>query len=147
MVGDGESAERSTGMLLVRAAKLHRVAVARHLAGIGLHIGQDLLLLALQHADGLSQRELADRLEVEQATVGVALRRMEGAGFVRRRPAPDDARVRQVVLTEQGRAALPRIHDAWRHAEAALTRDLSSTQVLDLHRILAAATADTQRRR
>ncbi len=141
MGGETGGAEQMTGMVLVRAAKLHRMAVARHLTAIGLHIGQDLLLLALENSDGLSQRELADRLEVEQATVAVALRRMESAGFVQRRPAPHDGRIRQVVLTEQGQAALPHVHDAWRDAEAVLARNLTSTQMVRLHRILAVATA------
>jgi DNA-binding MarR family transcriptional regulator len=137
----GDGVEQLTGLLLVRAAKLHRGVVARQLSEIGLHVGQDLLLLALEHSDGLSQRELADRLDVEQATVAVALRRLETAGFIRRSPAPDDRRVRRVVLTEQGMAALAHVRQAWTLAEAALTRHLNATQAAHLHQLLNAVTA------
>jgi DNA-binding MarR family transcriptional regulator len=130
-----------TGLLLVRAAKLHRFVVADRLARVGLHVGQDLLLLELSRADGVSQRELADRLGVEQATVGVALRRLESGGFVQRRAAVDDARVRAVFLTERGRDALPAIDAAWREAETALVGRLSARQAEQLRKLLTAMLA------
>ena len=129
-------ATTSIGLPLVRAAKKHRTAVARGLASVGLHVGQDLLLRELATADGMSQRELADRLEVEQATVGMALRRLEAGGFVVRRPAPEDGRVRLVFLTSAGRASLDHIDRAWRDAESALTQALSPSQLTILRKLL-----------
>lgn len=128
------------GLLLVATAKMHRSVVAEHLARVGLHVGQDLLLLQLARADGISQRELADRLGVEQATVGVALRRLESGGFVQRRPAQDDARVRATFLTQRGRDALPHIDAAWREAEAVLVGRLSPRQAQQLRELLTAVT-------
>lgn len=127
---------RTTGLLLVLAAKRHRSAVARVLASAGLHVGQDLLLRELKAADGMSQRELADRLGVEQATAGVALRRLEAGGFVSRRPAAGDGRVRLVFLTPSGHEALPHIDRAWREAESVLTDRLSSSELRELHELL-----------
>ncbi|MBA2316672.1 MAG: MarR family transcriptional regulator [Euzebyales bacterium] len=132
--------DRTTGVLLVRAAKAHRTVVAQHLAPVGLHVGQDLLLLELSRAEGMSQRQLADRLGVEQPTVGIALRRLEAAGFVQRRPAPDDARVRLVALTEQGRQTLQTIHSAWTAAEGLLTDRLTAKELGQLRRLLTAVT-------
>ncbi len=123
-------------MLLVGAAKQHRAAVARRLSPLGLHIGQDLLLLELEARGGVSQRELAARLGVEQPTVGVALRRLEAAGFVQRRPAPHDGRVRLVFLTPQGRVALPHVHRAWQDAEQVVTGRLSVPQARQLRTLL-----------
>jgi DNA-binding MarR family transcriptional regulator len=129
-------AQQTTGLLLVRAAKLHRATVGRHLARAGLHVGQDLLLLELEGSTGMAQRELADRLGVEQATVGVALRRLEAAGFVERTSAPDDGRVRLVLLTPRGREALPQIHAAWQEGEKVLTDPLTAAQLRHLHAFL-----------
>ena len=132
----GTPISQSTGLLLVHAAKLHRSVVGHRLGQAGLHVGQDLVLLELDGSEGLSQRELADRLGVEQATVGMALRRLESAGFVRRRPAADDARVRNALLTEKGEAALYDIQDAWRAAEEMLTGRLIGRQATELRRAL-----------
>jgi DNA-binding MarR family transcriptional regulator len=84
----------------------------------------------------MSQRELANRLGVEQATVAVALRRLEAAGFVSRRPAPEDARVRLTLLTEDGREALSHIDRAWREAEKVLTDALSPQELQALRTLL-----------
>lgn len=132
-----DRAVASTGWLLVLAAKKHRTAVARVLAAsAGLHVGQDLLLRELATADGMSQRELADRLGVEQATVGVALRRLEAGGFVTRRSAAEDGRVRLVFLTPTGRDALPHIDRAWREAESVLSEPLSPRELGALRELL-----------
>jgi DNA-binding MarR family transcriptional regulator len=141
-VGEGMAVNETTGVLLVRAAKSHRAVVARHLSALGLHVGQDLLLVELEHADGMSQRQLADRLGVEQPTVGIALRRLEAAGFVQRRQAPEDARVRLVALSDRGRATLPSIHAAWRDAERVLTERLNRGQLHDLRKLLTAITKE-----
>lgn len=128
----------SMGMLVVRVAKLHRSVVAGELAKVGLHVGQDVLLAELDGSRGLSQRELADRLKVEQATVGVALRRLESAGFVRRQVSAEDARVRHAVLTEQGVGVLDAIRKAWHDAEHVLTSRLSDRRADELRRSLSA---------
>ena len=131
-----EQVTNTSGLLLVTAAKRHRTAVARVLASAGLHVGQDLLLRELALEDGLSQRELADRLGVEQATVGVAVRRLEAGGFLARRPAPEDGRVRLVYMTSAGREALPHIDRAWREAESVLAEPLSPTELRHLRELL-----------
>lgn len=138
---------QGAGLLLVLAAKRHRAAVGRVLASAGLYVGQDLLLRELKAVtDGMSQRELADRLGVEQATVGVALRRLEAGGFITRRSAPEDARVRLVLLTPSGRAALPLVDRAWGEAESVLTEHLTPVEARELHRLLEKACGPTARR-
>jgi len=45
------------------------------------------------------------------------LQRMEKAGFVERRPDPDDQRVSRVYLTEAGRAVRADVQQVWRQLE------------------------------
>ena len=47
--------------------------------------------------------QLADRLALARSTVSRLLERLEGEGWIRRRPDPDDGRSCQVVLTATGR--------------------------------------------
>jgi DNA-binding MarR family transcriptional regulator len=49
---------------------------------------------------------LARALEVTQQAVSKTVAELERLGYVRRRPAPRDARVRLVALTDRGRAAV-----------------------------------------
>lgn len=72
--------------------------------GAGFAPGQFPVLLELWVGDGLTQRELLDRLDIEQATMANTLARMERDGLVTRRPHPRDRRAQQVFLTGRGRA-------------------------------------------
>jgi DNA-binding MarR family transcriptional regulator len=73
-------------------------------ADLGFSPGQFPVLIELWNADGLTQREILDRLDIEQATLANTLARMERDGLIDRRPHPKDKRATQNYLTEKGRA-------------------------------------------
>ena len=95
--------DRTTGYLLARACKAHRGSVGAVLAEVGLHVGQEMVLLHLWRQDGLTPSELAERLGVEPPTVTNMLSRMEKAGLLERCRDTGDARCTRVYLTEKGR--------------------------------------------
>ncbi|GHE00273.1 hypothetical protein GCM10008024_11120 [Allgaiera indica] len=61
-------------------------------------------LLELWETDGLSQKQLVERLDIEQATMANTLTRMERDGLVTRKRDENDGRVQRVWLTSRGRA-------------------------------------------
>jgi DNA-binding MarR family transcriptional regulator len=72
-------------------------------AELGFSPGQFPVLIELWNEDGLTQREILDRLEIEQATLANTLARMERDGLVRREPHPRDKRAIRNFLTDKGR--------------------------------------------
>lgn len=76
------------------------------------------MLRALWEQEGLTQTELAKRLHVQPATVTKMLKRMEKAGFVNRRPDPEDQRVSRVFLTKAGHDIQSDLQHVWRTLEA-----------------------------
>jgi DNA-binding MarR family transcriptional regulator len=99
---------------LTAASRAFKAAGAESLRTIGLHPGQDFLLVALLEEDTLTTGELARRLRVESPTVTRMAQRMEVAGLVLRASDPDDARRTRNSLTRRGRevaAALPKLLD------------------------------------
>ncbi|WLR92582.1 MarR family winged helix-turn-helix transcriptional regulator [Shinella zoogloeoides] len=72
--------------------------------GAGFAPGQFPVLLELWNGDGLTQRELLDRLDIEQATMANTLSRMERDGLISRRRHPKDRRAQLVFLTTEGKA-------------------------------------------
>jgi len=69
----------------------------------------------LNKRDGINQRELADKLELETPTLVRILDTMEGQGFVERRVAGSDRRAKEIYLTESGRVAAGEVEDiAWK---------------------------------
>ena len=69
----------------------------------GLTLARARLLLQLARADGPTQTELAERLEIEQPTLVRLLDGLEKIGLVCRRSVPGDRRARRVFLTEEAR--------------------------------------------
>lgn len=71
---------------------------------LGLTYPQYLALLVLWENDGASVGELGERLFLDSGTLTPLLKRMEGAGLVRRERARDDERRVLVHLTSAGRS-------------------------------------------
>ncbi|MCE8468244.1 MarR family transcriptional regulator, partial [Rhodovulum sulfidophilum] len=88
----------SAGYLANHMARLFAAALTRRIAPLGLMPGQFMVLLELWREDGLTQRDLVERLDVEQATIANTLNRMERDGLILREPDAADRRARRVRL-------------------------------------------------
>ncbi|MFN2165668.1 MAG: MarR family winged helix-turn-helix transcriptional regulator [Anaerolineae bacterium] len=109
-----EQHHESIDWLIARVCKLHYGRVHALLAELGLYRGQPPMLRALWEEDGLTHRDLSERLRVQPATITKMAQRMERAGFVERRADPNDQRVSRVYLTEAGRDVQTRVEQIWR---------------------------------
>lgn len=100
--------QNSAGFLVNQMARLFARGLGQRIAPLGLLIGQFPVLLELWEKDGLTQKDLVKRLDLEQATLANTLARMERDGLIRRTRHPKDARSQQVWLTDRARA----LHDS-----------------------------------
>jgi MarR family transcriptional regulator, organic hydroperoxide resistance regulator len=131
------SIEETTGYLLAKVCRAHRASIGGLLAGVGLHVGQEMVLLELWREDGLKGGELANRLGVEPPAITRMLRRIENCGLVERRPDPADARSFRVYLTEKGRALEEPVVRIWEEAEEKTLRGIDREERMILRRLLA----------
>ncbi|WP_299439649.1 MarR family winged helix-turn-helix transcriptional regulator [uncultured Rhodospira sp.] len=93
----------SAGYLANHMARLFAHGLHRRIQPLGLAPAQFMTLLELWGEDGLTQKQLVERLDVEQATMANTLRRMERDGLITRCPHPDDGRAHQTWLTPTAR--------------------------------------------
>jgi DNA-binding MarR family transcriptional regulator len=84
--------------------------MAEALAVHGLTLPQFDVLATLWHGEGITQQELAERLLVTKGNVVGLIDRVSAAGWVERRPDPEDRRANRLYLTDAGRTILAR---AW----------------------------------
>ena len=126
--GRNVGVEETAGFALAKACRAHRVNVGAALAGTGLHVGQEMVLLELWKEDGLKGGELAARLRVEPPTVTRMLQRLEGCGLVERRKDIGDARSFRVCLTEKGRALEGPVRERWGQVEERAFRGMSEEE-------------------
>jgi MarR family transcriptional regulator for hemolysin len=93
--------ERHIGFLISDVARLMRTAFDRRVRQLGLTRSQWLVINRLHRRPGATQSELAEMLEVEKATAGRMVDRMEKKGWVVRRPDAADRRVNRLHLTDE----------------------------------------------
>ena len=111
------SGPESLDSLFAQICRLKHARIHTLLEALGLYRGQPSVLQALWEHEGLMHTELARHLEVQPATISRMLQRMEKAGFVERRPDPEDQRVSRVYLTEAGQAVRGDVQQVWRRLE------------------------------
>lgn len=102
----------SVGYLTNLAGRLLVRELDRQLAPLGLSPGHMPVLLALEDGAALTQKALAERAAVEQATMTATLTRMERDGLVSRRPNPEDGRSTLVALTPLALGKLAAVAEA-----------------------------------
>lgn len=96
-----EDLSRNFGFILNDVARLMRTRFDRRVRSLGFTRSQWWVLNHLFRYHGATQSELADVLEIEKATLGRLLDRMEQKRWVRRDADAADRRVRRVYLTEE----------------------------------------------
>ena len=84
--------------LMEELTRTLRQAFERRIAQTGLTRTQWRMLAFLLRCEGVSQSELARLLDLERATIGQAIDRLEEQRLVEQRPCPTDRRVWQVHL-------------------------------------------------
>jgi len=107
----------SLDQLLAQVCRLKHARVQALLETLGLYEGQPSMLRTLWAKEGLTHTDLARRLRVQPATITKMIQRMQKAGFVERRPDPEDERVSRVYLTEAGRAVQADVQGVWHTLE------------------------------
>lgn len=96
--------EDSLGYLVNHMARLMEHGLNRRIRPLGLTTGVFPVLLELWEEDGLTQKQLVERLDIEQPTMSNTLARMERDGLVTRHKGEADGRVQFVRLTARARA-------------------------------------------
>jgi MarR family transcriptional regulator, organic hydroperoxide resistance regulator len=120
----------SAGQLLVEICRLNRSRMHNRVEQLGLYHGQPQVLENLWYEDGLTQRELASRLQVRPATVTKTIQRMEKAGFLERRhDDPNDERLSRVYLTQSGRDIQDAVRAMWEEFETQVYAGFSETEM------------------
>ena len=66
-------------------------------------MSQRRILGILSEEDGITQRDLQERLEIRSASMSEILGKIEGEGLIERRPSPEDRRSMRVRLSDEGR--------------------------------------------
>ena len=102
--------ENSTGLLIFLASKSQeRLADISIKKQLGLTPAQWRVILALSITDGLTQKDLAEKIYLDGSTLVPVIDKMEQNGMVERKVDSKDRRVNRVFLTKQSEATVDSI--------------------------------------
>ncbi|MBM7044148.1 MarR family winged helix-turn-helix transcriptional regulator [Rhizobium lusitanum] len=116
----------SAAYLASQMAKGFARALQQRAAKLGFSPGQFPILLELWSEDGLTQKQLLERVDIEQATMANTLSRMERDGLVERRPHPSDKRAQLIFLTDKAAAIQAEAIEAAMAADTDLLKNFRS---------------------
>jgi DNA-binding MarR family transcriptional regulator len=139
--------ELSAGVFrkFLASLRLHRQLMIKTLAAHGTHPGQAVCLRLLAAHDGITQRDLAQTLQLSRPTVSKMLRAMEKNGVVARRPHDTDQRLTCVFLTAAGRDLETKLRRVAADYVDATIGTLSRDDRLELARLLGELSASITR--
>jgi DNA-binding MarR family transcriptional regulator len=126
----------SEAFLLGRVrTRLIRRLIDAHSA-LGLRIGQGPILTCLDDQGELSQRQLAQLLDVDPSDLVRHVDELQAAGFVARRADPDDRRRNMLAITAEGQLMRQRYDATIRLVEEAIFGGIAAEDRRTLRRIL-----------
>ena len=120
--------EQSAGFLINHLARLFAHGLQDRIKPLGLTTGTFPALLELWEQEGLTQKQLVNRLDIEQATIANTLARMERDGLILRRKDATDGRAQRIWLTEKARVLRAPAIAAALQVNAGALQPLSETE-------------------
>lgn len=128
--------EQPLHQLLLRSQSAMHREVLTQAAKLGLSPGQPKVLEFLLNAGESNQKTIAAHCEIEPATVGSILTRMERDGLIARTQHDGNRRSLYVSLTEKGQAAAEEMDKVFRQADAKASAALTPEQLRQLCELL-----------
>jgi DNA-binding MarR family transcriptional regulator len=135
----------SCGYLVRDAHRAFQRLLEKRIAPFGVTRGQWYFLRVLWSQDGVSQRELSERVGMMEPTTVIALRGMERAGLIRRVRSADDKRKAQVWLTAKAKRLRQRLLALARRINDEALAGVARDELATFRRAIAKMTANLDR--
>lgn len=130
MSDDLDTSRFRLGMRLTVLARRWRQTLDEHLATVGFSDATWTPLSYLaRRGDDVSQKELAERMQIDTSSLVRLLDILEAKGEIERRPDPADRRAKRLFLTERGRAAFETLDRKLAILETEMLGDVTDEEV------------------
>jgi MarR family transcriptional regulator for hemolysin len=125
------------GLVLFGTARAWRTRLDQSLRPLGLSQGKWRTLIHLSRGgDRLTQKEIADRMGIEEPTLAGLLNRLEVDGWIKREESPSDRRCKIVHLQRRSKSVLNEIFSAAHELRDELLKDISPADLEICMRVL-----------
>jgi MarR family transcriptional regulator for hemolysin len=122
--------ENSVGFVVYNASKTIQKAFDLELRNkIGITITQSKVIFALYMTSSPTQRELADKIGVESPTLVPIIDKMEDDGYVKRKPDPQDRRIKRIYTTPKTDSLWDSMMECISQIRKVSTKDISEQEI------------------
>jgi DNA-binding MarR family transcriptional regulator len=148
VIGRYAAPRESIGFVVRQVYRGFARSLETRIAREGVSIGMWFVLRMLWEEDGLTQRQISERVGINAPTVVVAIDSMERAGIVRRAPNRDDRRKTNVLLTRRGHQLKDKLWPMAKDVYAVAFKNIDRKEIAAMGRFLAQVLAnlDAERR-
>ena len=125
------------GLVLFGTARAWRTKLDQRLRPLGLSQGKWRTLIHLsQGGDNLTQKEIAERMGIEEPTLAGLLNRLQHDGWIERRESPDDRRCKIIHLQRDSKPVLEKIFNTAHELRTELIEDIPQRDLETCIRVL-----------
>lgn len=126
----------SLGYLVRKSFRSVSRALEARTSEYGVTASQWHFLRVLWIEDGISQRELSQRVNMREPTTVIAVKRLEKAGLINRKQSPEDGRKINIFLTPKARALKAKLMPLVEEVNNLATRGMTAKEKSELRRLL-----------
>lgn len=119
-----------------RCNQLHKKLVDKNMVKAEIYAAQHRILGLLNHKPMMSQKEIAQVMEVSTATIAVTLKKMEKSGYVEKIMDAEDNRFNKIRVTDKGKEMLGLGFDIMGRIDRESVKCLSEEEVVLLNGLL-----------
>lgn len=123
-------------MISLTSKTMERVAEQRIKNKIGLTSSQWKVILALDLFEGLSQKDLAEKIHVDSSTLVPIIDRMEKTGLIERMPDAKDRRQNRLYLTKKSESVVGAITSIILQLRKEIYRGISKNELEEIRPVL-----------
>ena len=111
----------------------HKSAIDQYVDETRLHKSQHRLLMSLAAlGDPVSQKKLADYLNITPAAVAVTLKKLEKNGLVTKTISNEDNRFNNVTITDKGKKIVKESQKVCQNTDDVMCKDFTEEEILQL---------------
>lgn len=133
---DHENSRRRVGLKLATVARRLVVKFNQRVEKMGLSRAKYSVIAVVNNKQGVTQREISDKLDVTEATAGKLVERLCADGYLERRDNPNDRRAKAVYLTPAAQPLLEKLSQIAQQIENEAFSGFTDRDVLELETIL-----------
>lgn len=126
----------SLGYLVRKSFRSVSRALEARTSEYGVTASQWHFLRVLWIEDGISQRELSQRVNMREPTTVIAVKRLEKAGLINRKQSPEDGRKINIFLTPKAKALKAKLMPLVEEVNNLATRGMTAKEKAELRRLL-----------